>query len=241
MSDFLPSAAVHGAPESGIRVGVSSADRDLIAAIGRTFRTEEISLRAALAAPEQLRVDVLVVDARHRQQLVPTARLATEGTFAVVVVARPQDGLEAMKYLDVGALDVIWNGAPEQEIYARIRSAARYAESLEDDWVLAGNLAISTKRHEIRRAGNSIRLTPTEFRLLEALIAASGQTVTHRDLLYRVWGTSDDAGRHQLRVYVRQVREKLEEDPANPRLLLTDAGVGYRLAREVSTGRRAAG
>lgn len=231
----------HRSSTPTMRVGVSSADHGLIAGIERAFEVEEVSLRRALAAPEQIKVDVLVVDARHRQQLIPTARLATEGTFAVVVVARPQDAVEAMKYLDVGALDVIWSGASEQEVHARIRSAARYADSLEDDWVLVDDLAISIKRHEIRRSGRSIRLTPTEFRLLEALIGAQGETVTHRELLYRVWGASGDNGRHQLRVYVRQVREKLEADPAHPRLVLTDAGVGYRFAREASSSRRAAG
>lgn len=226
---------------STIRVGVSSADRGLVTGISKAFDVEEISLRLALAAPEQLHVNVLVVDARHWQQLVPVARLATEGTFAVVVVARPQDAVEAMKYLDVGALDVIWSGAPEQEMNARIRSAARYAVSLEDDWVLVDDLAISIKRREIRRSGRSIRLTPTEFRLLEALVESGGRTVTHRELLYRVWGTSDDNGRHQLRVYVRQVREKLETDPADPRFVLTDPGVGYRFATDTSSARLAAG
>lgn len=224
-----------------LRVGVSSADPELIAGISRAYEVENVSIRLALTAPEQLKIDVLVVDARHHQQLVPTARLATEGTFGIVVVARQQDAVEAMKYLDIGALDVIWNGASEQEVNARIRSAARYADSVEDDWILVDELAISLKRHEVRRSGSSIRLTPTEFRLLEALVASPGQTVSHRDLLYRVWGTSDDSGRHQLRVYVRQVREKLEPDPANPRFLLTAPGVGYRFAQESTSGKRAAG
>lgn len=224
-----------------IRVGVSSPDPELLAEIGRAFEVQQVSLRLALAAPEQLKVDVLVVDVRHRQQLVPTARLATEGTFAIVVVARQQDAVEAMKYLDVGALDVIWSGASEQEVNARIRSAARYAHSDEEDWLLVRELAISIKRREVRRSGASIRLTPTEFRLLEALVESSGRTVTHRALLHRVWGTGDDNGRHQLRVYVRQLREKLEPDPANPQLVLTEPGVGYRLAEESPSRSRAAG
>ena len=226
---MLPSTDDPSAKPNAVRVGVSSPDHDLLRALGEEFEVQEISLRAALAAPEQLRLDVLLVDARHRTQIVPTARLVTEGTFSVVVMARPQDSVEAMKYLDVGALDVIWSGAAESEIRARIRSAARYAAGMESDWLTVGDLAISTKRHEIRRSGQTIRLTPTEFRLVEALLNAQGETVTHRNITLQVWGTADDSTRHQLRVYIRQLREKIEEDPGNPTVIVTDAGVGYRL------------
>ncbi len=226
---MLPSTEDPATTSVPVRVGVSSPDDDLVRILAEEFEAEEVSLRTALAAPEQLHLDVLLIDARHRSQLVPTARLVTEGTFSVVVMARPQDSVEAMKYLDVGALDVIWSGAAASEIGARIRSAARYAESIEVEWLTVGDLAISTKRHEIRRAGQSIRLTPTEFRLVEALVEAAGETVTHRSITYQVWGTTDDATRHQLRVYVRQLREKIEPDPAHPTVIVTEPGVGYRL------------
>ena len=187
-------------------------------------------MRDVLREPEHVDADVLVVDVRSRSEVVPVSRLVAEGTFSVVVVARTQDAMQAMKYLDVGALDVIWSGTPDAAVQARVRSAARHARPTSSEWTMLAHIAVSAARREVRRDGETIRLTPTEFRLLLTLMDAGGRTVSHAEIINRVWRGDNDADRHHLRVYIRQLREKLEREPSEPELILTDAGLGYRIA-----------
>lgn len=230
---MLPSTSTQPDQASAIRIGVVSPDDAYVEGLTATFAVRRLMLRTAMREPELMDIDVLVIDARHRSHLMQVARLVAEGTFGVVVLARPQDSLEAMKYLDVGALDVIWAGTPDVAAQARIRAAARHARPVDAEWKTFGDIAISPTRREVRRFGDVVRLTPTEFRLVEALVAAGGHTLSHRDLIIKVWGSDVDANRHQLRVYIRQLREKLERDASAPDILLTEPGVGYRLVEGV--------
>jgi two-component system, OmpR family, KDP operon response regulator KdpE len=95
-----------------------------------------------------------------------------------------------------------------------------------------GDLALDRAAHELRRNGEPVHLTPIEFRLFERLARAPGKVVTHRQLLADVWGTDQVDQLHYLRIYMGHLRAKIEADPAEPRLLLTELGVGYRLADE---------
>jgi two-component system KDP operon response regulator KdpE len=91
-----------------------------------------------------------------------------------------------------------------------------------------GPLEVDLEGHVVRREGIEVRLTPTEFALLEQLVTHAGKVLTHRQLLQRVWGTEYGEEAEYLRVYMGRLRRKLEQDPTNPRFLLTEPGVGYR-------------
>jgi two-component system, OmpR family, KDP operon response regulator KdpE len=114
-----------------------------------------------------------------------------------------------------------------EELLARIRAAARRAGS--DVPVLeAGDLVIDLPARRVTKAGEVVRLTPTEWGLLEMLVRTPGRLVSQRDLLHEVWGPAYDNETNYLRVYVGALRKKLEEDPSAPRHLITEPGMGYR-------------
>ena len=100
-----------------------------------------------------------------------------------------------------------------------------------DPLVVVGNLTIDLARHVVAQSGQEIHLTPTEYDLLRVLVTDADTVLTHRQLLERVWGSYAVDNSQQLRVYVNYLRRKLEADPAQPALLLTEPGIGYRLRR----------
>src|ERR671913_609730 len=119
------------------------------------------------------------------------------------------------------------------ELLARVRLALRRAalpsNAPAQEVFEVGNLRVDLLRREVRRDGAEVHLTPTEYKLLAALIREAGRVVTHRKLLEEVWGTNYLDQGHYLRVYRVQLRHKLEPDPSRPRLLTTEPGIGYRL------------
>jgi two-component system KDP operon response regulator KdpE len=114
-----------------------------------------------------------------------------------------------------------------EELLARVRAAARRAGS--DVPVLeAGDLVVDLPARRVTKAGEVVRLTPTEWGILELLVRSPGRLVSQQDLLHEVWGPSYDKETNYLRVYVGGLRKKLEDDPASPRHLITEPGMGYR-------------
>lgn len=153
-------------------------------------------------------------------------------TPLIVISARQQDG-EKVKLLDLGADDYLVKPFGLDELLARMRVALRH----RGRWVTAavtsyvqGDLDIDVTRHRVMRCGSEVHLTPTEFNLLARLVRNAGQVVTHRQLLADVWGPEFTEHTHYLRLYMGQLRAKLESDPAQPGFLLTEPGVGYRLS-----------
>ena len=174
--------------------------------------------------------NVIVVDATDAVRLGEVAALALGGTRGVVVVGPPNDATEAMRYLDLGASDYVSYRVLPAELIARVRAVARSTISeQDDDTLVVGDVSVSLKRREVRKRGEPVRLTPNEFAVLEVLAEDPGELVTHHEIMSRVWGPEYAEARHYLRLYVRQIREKLEDDPAEPRVILTDWGTGYRL------------
>src|SRR4026207_1763707 len=100
---------------------------------------------------------------------------------------------------------------------------------MEEPILLAGEVSVDVLRRQVWRGGEAVHLTPTEYKLLLTLVRHAGRVLTHRQLLQEVWGASYVEQTHYLRVYMAQLRHKLERDPTRPRLLLTEPGVGYRL------------
>jgi two-component system KDP operon response regulator KdpE len=144
------------------------------------------------------------------------------------VVLSARDGSpDKVEALDLGADDYVTKPFGTDELLARIRAAARRAGS-DQPVVEAGPLTIDVRARQVTRDGTVVRLTPTEWGLLEVLVRHPGRLVSQQDLLHEVWGPSYGRETNYLRVYVAGLRKKLEEDPAAPRHLVTEPGMGYR-------------
>jgi two-component system KDP operon response regulator KdpE len=151
----------------------------------------------------------------------------------IVLSARGQER-DKIEALDAGADDYLTKPFGIGELLARIRVALRHAARGGDgEPVFAvGDLRVDLAARTVERAGSEVRLTPIEFRLLAALARNAGKVVTQRQLLKEVWGPTAVGQAHYLRVYMAQLRHKLEAEPARPRLFVTEPGVGYRLKAE---------
>ena len=152
----------------------------------------------------------------------------------IVLSARGQEG-DKVAALDLGADDYLTKPFGIGELLARIRALARRAHRNVDEVLVAGRVTIDLASHVVTRDGEEVHLTPTEFGLLRALAAEADKVLTHRQLLERVWGGYAAENTQQLRVYINYLRRKLEENPAEPALIQTEPGVGYRL-RVAETG-----
>jgi two-component system KDP operon response regulator KdpE len=153
-------------------------------------------------------------------------------TPVVVISARHDDGRK-IALLDGGADDYLVKPFSVGELLARLRVALRHrgidAKPAVTRYEVDG-IEVDLAAHRVALDGRVLHLTPTEFRLLARLVRSAGQVVTHRQLLADVWGPDAVEQTHYLRLYMGQLRAKLEADPADPRRLLTEPGVGYRLA-----------
>ena len=151
----------------------------------------------------------------------------------IVLTARGRDD-DKVRALDAGADDYVTKPFSMQELLARLRAALRRRDRLaagETNSVIeVGPLRIDLPRRRVTVRGNEVTLTPIEYRLLTTLARQAGRVLTREALLREVWGPGYTAQHHYLRVYMAQLRHKLEADPARPRLLLTETGVGYRMA-----------
>ena len=163
-----------------------------------------------------------------------TRRLREWSAVPVVVVSargREQDKVHA---LDAGADDYLTKPFGVAELLARVRVALRHASTVKqqtgDSAFEAGGIRVDLARREVSASGKPVRLTPNEFRLLAVLVKNAGRVMTHGQLLREVWGPDSAEATHYLRVYMNQLRQKLEPDPTRPKHLLTEPGVGYRLA-----------
>jgi two-component system KDP operon response regulator KdpE len=138
--------------------------------------------------------------------------------------------------LDAGADDYLTKPFGLGELLARIRVALRHAQanaSLDKESIFAvAGLKVDLPHRRVYRDGSEVHLTPIEYRLLTTLVKHAGKVLTHRQLLKEVWGPGHVERSHYLRIYMAGLRHKLETDPARPRFLLTEAGVGYRLAAD---------
>jgi len=154
-----------------------------------------------------------------------------EWTAAPIIVlsVREQEG-DKIKALDGGADDYVVKPFGMGELLARMRAALRHAsKSSNTPVVKVGNLTIDMARRQVKMGDREIKLTPTEYELLKHLALNAGKVLTHRQLLRSVWGPECQEEIHYLRVYIGQLRRKLEPDPARPRYIITEPGVGYRL------------
>ena len=151
---------------------------------------------------------------------------------AVIVLSARTDEVDKIAALDAGADDYLTKPFGVGELMARVRVALRRGQKTSETGSTIfgfGHVTIDFTTRRIHSHGQAVHLTPIEYRLLGVLIANVGRVLTHRALLREVWGPSHAERTHYLRVYMGQLRQKLEDDPAQPRHLLTETGVGYRL------------
>ncbi len=147
----------------------------------------------------------------------------------IIVLSARHGSDEKVRALDAGADDYVTKPFGMDELLARLRAAVRRAQPVDELAVVrTETFTIDLAAKRATRAGADVRLTPTEWRLLEVLIRHSGRLVSQRQLLREVWGPAYGSETNYLRVYLAQLRRKLEPDPARPRHLLTEPGMGYR-------------
>jgi two-component system KDP operon response regulator KdpE len=155
----------------------------------------------------------------------------TDSTVPIIVLSVRDDERGKVEALDLGADDYVTKPFGVEELVARIRTALRHrfqAQGAKPLFV-AGELAVDLVRRRVKRAGEEVHLSPKEYDLLAELVANAGKVLTHRHILTKVWGPAHTEDAQYLRVFIRHLRHKLEPDPARPRYILTEPGVGYRL------------
>ena len=203
---------------------------------GHGYKVVEVgTAREGLAQAAGRNPDVILLDLGlpDADGIDVTRRLREWAATPVIVISAR--GLETDKVgaLDAGADDYLTKPFGVGELLARIRVALRHASRSSDDPAdpvfTQGELTVDLARRQVLVAGAEVHLTPTEYKLLTLLVRHAGKVITQRHALREVWGPNYATQTHYLRVYMAQLRHKLERDPARPRLLLTEPGVGYRL------------
>ena len=204
--------------------------------INLTARDYEVATAAdgaaGLAAIARERPDVVILDLglpdMDGVDVINGVRGWT-ATPIIVLSAREQEAAKVAA-LDAGADDYVTKPFGMDELLARLRAAVRRSASADDaPTISTEHFSIDLAAKKVRRAdGTDVRLTPTEWQLLEILARNRGRLVTQRQLLHDVWGPAYDTETNYLRVYIAQLRRKLEPDPTKPRHLLTEPGMGYR-------------
>lgn len=179
-------------------------------------------------APEIVLLDLGLPDG---DGLTLTKQIREWSQVPILVVSargREDDKVEA---LDAGADDYLTKPFGVNELLARLRVALRRSAGSEatSGQIVVGPLEVDVPRHSVRMRGEPVHLTPIEFRLVLVLAKHAGRVLTHQQILREVWGPNAASQNQYLRVYMTHLRRKLEEDPARPRLLLNEPGVGYRL------------
>jgi two-component system KDP operon response regulator KdpE len=157
----------------------------------------------------------------------------------IIVLSGRTDSTDKVEALDAGADDYVTKPFGMDELLARMRAAARRSvPEPSEPRVRLGDLTIDLAAKRVIRGGQDIRLTPTEWHLLEVLVRHPGKLLSQRQLLHEVWGPGYADATGNLRLYMAQLRRKLEPDPARPRWLLTEPGMGYRFQPETGPGGR---
>ena len=185
---------------------------------------------AALRPPDAVILDLVLPDGRGTDVCRELRRWSTAPVLLLSVVG---DEREKVAALDAGADDYVEKPFGVDELLARLRAALRRAGPAGGPVLELGDLAIDLDKRLVTVDGRAVQLTPHEFALLRVLAQNEGKLLTHPALLREVWGPAYGDESHYLHVYVSQLRRKIEPDPARPRYLLTEPGVGYRLVNPV--------
>jgi len=189
----------------------------------------------ALVKAAQVRPDLIILDLGlpDINGLDVLKRLREWTQTPVIILSVHDADQDKVAALDAGADDYLTKPFSMNELMARMRVAQRHSRPEPDSPVFTvGNIQVDLARRIVTVGGEPVKLTPTEFALLRLMIQHAGKVLTHRQILREVWGPEYVDETHYLRVYFGQLRQKLEADPARPKVFLTEPGVGYRLVTE---------
>jgi len=207
-----------------IRVSLTAYGYDVFEA-----QTGEEALRqVALIHPELIILDLGLPDIRGQEVV---KRVREWSNVPIIVLSVCNRDTDKINLLDSGADDYITKPFSMGELFARIRVCLRHLAKTEDEPIIKiGNLTLDLVFRRITVDGEEVKLTPIEYDILKQLAINAGRVVTHRQLLSTIWGKKYEAESQYLRVYIGQLRRKIEKSSAQPKLILTEPGVGYRLS-----------
>jgi two-component system, OmpR family, KDP operon response regulator KdpE len=187
---------------------------------------EEALTKAAAHPPEAVVLDLVLPD---RNGVEVCRELRTWSQMPILLLSVVTDEHDKVEALDAGADDYVTKPFGVEELLARLRAALRRVGPAAEPMIEIGGLHIDLEKRLVTRDGEPVQLTPHEFGLLRLLAQNEGKLLTHRMILREVWGPAYQTEFHYVHVFVSQLRRKIEDDPARPRYLLTEPGVGYRL------------
>ncbi|HVV61683.1 MAG TPA: winged helix-turn-helix domain-containing protein [Pseudolabrys sp.] len=185
--------------------------------------------RIAAETPDIVLLDLGLPDGDGKDVI----RRAREWSDLPIVVLSARDReAEKIEALDLGADDYVNKPFQVGELLARMRTALRHRmqRKAEVPVLKVGDLEVDSVRHRVTRGGGELKLTPKEFELLSFLAKHAGRVVTHKQILAAVWGPAHTEDTQYLRVYIGQLRQKIEKEPDDPHVILTEPGIGYRVA-----------
>ena len=191
---------------------------------------EEGLRRAATERPEAVILDLSLPDQEGVEVL---RKLRGWSDVPVIILSVRNAESDIVACLDAGADDYLVKPFRTGELLARLRMAIRHRPSVQDTHTCtAGDLVVDLVGRSVKRKGETVKLTATEYSLLALFVRNAGRVLTHRYILEQVWGPAFAEETQYTRVYVGQLRKKIEDDPEHPVLLVTEAGIGYRFAAE---------
>jgi two-component system, OmpR family, KDP operon response regulator KdpE len=189
----------------------------------------EATKRIAADVPDVVVLDLGLPDGDGKDVI---RRVREWSDVPIVVLSARDREAEKIAALDLGADDYVNKPFGVGELLARMRTALRHRmqRRAETPVLKVGNIEIDHVRHRVTRHGEEVKLTPKEFDLLAFLARHAGMVVTHKQILTAVWGPAHSADMQYLRVYIGHLRHKIEENPDDPQVVLTEPGIGYRIA-----------
>ena len=229
--------------KSGARILVVDDEIEIMRALQRSLAAHGFEVFTAGSGEEALesiahhRPDLMILDLGLPgiSGLDVCRKVREQSNLPIIVLSVKDTERDKVLALDLGADDYVSKPFGINEILARVRVALRHTAQVQtgtEPIFVAGPLKVDFAQRNVQVNGKDIKLTPTEYDLLKALIKNSGKIMTRQMLLSQVWGTGYGAEAHYLHVYIGQLRRKIEPDPAHPRFILTVSGVGYRFNAE---------
>ncbi len=192
----------------------------------------EATKRIAAEVPDIVVLDLGLPDGDGKDVI---SRVREGSDVPIVILSARDREAEKIEALDLGADDYVNKPFGVGELMARMRTALRHRmqRRAETPVLRVGEIEIDNVRHRVTRAGDEVRLTPKEFDLLFFLARQAGRVVTHKQILTAVWGPAHTENTQYLRVYIGHLRQKIEMNPDDPRVIVTEPGIGYRIAEVV--------
>jgi two-component system KDP operon response regulator KdpE len=210
----------------GLKVILRRAGYEIETADSKSAALDAVSIRP----PDAMVLDLVLPDGSGVEVC---REVRTWSRLPIVVLSAVGDERKKVEALDAGADDYVTKPFGTEELLARLRAVLRRSgEGSDGPRLEIGDLVVDMAKREVTRAGTEIHLTPIEFDLLRVLAENVGRLVTQHQLLREVWGPAYESETHYLRVHFTHIRAKIEDDPSDPRFVLTEPGVGYRLSEQ---------